>query len=127
LQYSIEYISDEDIIDVKLTGRINYQVIEQSLTEAVKSARQNSCSKFIIDHRSTEIENNGYRLHSSGEELQQFGFLNSDKIAIVVSQSYKNIKIPESVKGNARWSEVKYFDKDNIEKAKSWLSSGTEN
>lgn len=121
MQYSIEYLPDENVIDIKLSGRLNFQTAEQFSKEAIKYAKQNACSKFLIDHSDTDIESGIYKLHTAGSELQQFGFTQSHQIAIIVSKPLKKKDMPESDAGNSRWPTIKYFDDESKQKAIDWL------
>jgi len=49
-----------------------------------------------------------------GEELQQFGFKNTDKIAIVVANLIYDDNSQEHVNQNSRWSELKIFREDEL-------------
>lgn len=121
MKYNIEYLPEKEIVFIKMEGRLNFQIVEQFSKEAVKTARQNQCSKFIIDHTKSKIKEGAFQIHAAGDELQQFGFQNTDKIAILISDLDDNPDSYESININSRWSDIKYFDGTNIQKAFSWL------
>jgi hypothetical protein len=121
MDYTLDYLSDEKIIRVKMKGRLNFQIAEQFSREAVKLARQNDCNKFLLDHTETNMSGGVNKIHTSGEELQEFGFRNTDKIAIVISNYDVNSSLLEPGSYNSRWSSFKYFSADNIQEAHNWL------
>ena len=60
-------------------------------------------------------------IFTTGSELQQFGFKNSDKIAIITKKNrHKYSK--ESQIGNISWSKFKYFNSNRVDDAINWLS-----
>lgn len=122
MQYLIDYLLDKGVVKVKMNGRLNFQTAEQYSKEAIKLARENSCTKFLIDHTDTKLEEGIYKIHTAGEELQQFGFKDTDRIAIIISDSDNYSKLFETVNQNNRWSTFKYFNENNIEEAIQWLS-----
>ena len=61
------------------------------------------------------------KIHAAGEELQQFGFKNTDRIAIVIANPDNNPNLVETINQNSRWSVLKYFDVDKIQTAFDWL------
>ena len=121
MDYTIDYLTDKKIVSVKMTGRLNFQIAEQYSTEAVKLARQNNCTKFLIDHTGTTVRGRIDKIYAAGEELQQFGFINTDHIAIIIADLGSNPDLLENVNQNSRWSIVKYFNADNLQAAFDWL------
>lgn len=121
MKYTVDYLSDNKIVSVKMKGRLNFQIAEQYSREAVKLARQNDCTKFLFDHSETKMQGGVNNIHASGEELQQFGFKSSDRIAIVIANLGNDSNLLESVNLNSRWSALKYFYEDNIQEAFNWL------
>ncbi|MCX6175540.1 MAG: hypothetical protein NTZ27_12375 [Ignavibacteriales bacterium] len=119
--YTTDYLPDKKIVSVKMKGRLNFQIVEQYSKEAVKLAHQHDCTKFLLDHTETTIQGGINKLHTDGEELQQFGFKNTDRIAIVIANLGFDSKSPESINQNNRWSILKYFCADNILEAFNWL------
>jgi hypothetical protein len=112
MEYSIRYNDENKIVEIKSTGRMNFKTAEQYSKDAIKVAHEHRCSKFLIDHFDTDLSVN---IHATGEELQQFGFQITDKIAIVIKNGHSSLTVSQ----NSRWSESKYFD--NIEEAVTWL------
>jgi len=125
MNYTVDYLPDKKIVDIKMKGRLNFQIAEQFSKEAVKLARHNDCTKFLIDHTETTMQSGVNKFHISGEELQQFGFENTDRIAIIIANHFDDNNLIESVNQNSRWSVLKYFYTDNVQTAVNWLS-GTE-
>jgi len=121
MEYTIDYLPDKEIVDVKVKGRLNFQTAEQYSKEALKLARENNCMKFIFDLKETAVHEGGTNLHTAGDELQQFGFMSSHMIAIIVKDLKTNESLQKSVKGNTNWSTFKYFDANDIGKALEWL------
>lgn len=126
MKYTIDYIPDEDFLNVKLEGRLNFKLAEKISKEAVKSARENLCSRFLIDHSETETESGVYKLHASGEELEEFGFQKSDKIAFIIAKHARKNDLPTSTSEHNKWPLVKFFTSTNIQKAIDWLKESRE-
>ncbi len=63
------------------------------------------------------------RIHMAGEELQQFGFKNTDKVAIVINSNSYDTYSQKHVDHNSRWSVVKYFNEKSISEAINWLTT----
>ena len=125
MKYTVDYIADKKIVDIKMKGRLNFQIAEEYSKEAIKLARQNDCTKFLIDHTGTTMQGGINKIHASGEELQQFGFKNTDRIAVVITNLGDDSNLLEPVNQNSRWSVLKYFYTDNTQEAFDWLL-GTE-
>lgn len=121
--YSVEYLADKNIICIKVQGKLNFQMAERYSKEALKEARQNDCSKYILDHSETEVRGGINKLHASGDELQQFGFKNSDHIAIIIANFGNESDLLDPVTQNSRWSKLKYFYTADINKAYEWLNN----
>ena len=83
MKYSVEYLPDKEIVSVKINGRLNYKFAEQYSKEAVRLANINDCDKFLFNHTETILNGDGMNLHATGDELQQFGFKNNDRVAII--------------------------------------------
>ena len=112
MEYSIRYLDDNKIVEIKSAGRTSFKTAEQYSKDAIKVAHEHSCGRFLIDHADTDPSVN---IHSTGEELQQFGFQITDRLAIVIKHGHSSV----TVSHNSRWSESKYFD--NVHEAVSWL------
>jgi hypothetical protein len=121
MKYTVDYLPDEKIVIVKMKGRLNFQVAEQYSKEAVKLAHQNDCTKFIFDHTKTTQQGGINKIHTDGEEMQQFGFKNPDRIAIVIANFNYDSNLFKYESQNSRWSTLKYFSADNIQEAFNWL------
>jgi hypothetical protein len=121
MEYTIDYLPNKKIVDVKVKGRLNFQIAEQYSKEALKLARENNCIKFLFNLKETASHVGGTNSHTAGDELQQFGFISSHKIAIIVKDLIINTSLQESEKGNANWSTFKYFGANDIGKAFHWL------
>lgn len=122
MEYIVDYISDKGFVAVINKGRLNFQKAEHFSKDAIKLARQNDCSKFLIDHRETIIHGGVNKLHTYGEELQQFGFKDSDHIAIVIDNKGEDFGMPDKMDRNNRWSDIKYFSSKNYTDAVNWLT-----
>ena len=112
MEYSIRYIVDNKIVEIKSAGRTSFKTVEQYSKDAIKVAHENSCSRFLIDHTNTDQSVN---IHSTSEELQQFGFQIADKIAIVIKHDHSSLTLSHNIHS----SESRYFD--NVQEAVSWL------
>lgn len=121
MEYKIDYLSDKNIVVVKIKGRLNFQLADQYSKEALKLARKNDCQKFLFDHIETHVEAETGKLHTNGDVMQQFGFKNTDHIAVVVAKKVDPSNFPASEDGNAKLSNSKYFGNSKTEDAINWL------
>lgn len=121
MEYTVDYLEDKKTIQVKVKGRVNFQIVQQYSIEAVKLARKNNCKKFLINHSKTLLEDGIYKIHTDGDALEKFGFKTSDKIAIVVSRNRDDLRFSEATDANIKWSNFKYFG--NSKEAVRWLAA----
>jgi len=109
MEYSIDYLEDEKIIQVVIKGRVNFKLAEQYSLQAIKLAHEYNCKKYLINHSKTVSPEGIYRIHTDGDALEKFGFKTSDKIAIVISHGKGDSHFSEETGSNAKWSNFKYF------------------
>jgi len=119
--YTVEYLEDKKLVQVRVKGRVTFQLAEQYSVEAIKLAREYNCKKYLIDHSKTSLEAKIYKLHTDGDALQKFGFKTTDKIAIVIKRAKDALRFSEDTASNSKWSNFKYFD--TAKEALSWLSN----
>jgi hypothetical protein len=119
MSYTINYLKDKKIVQVKIQGRVNFRVVQQYSIEAIKLAHEYNCKKFLFNHIKTSLEAGIYKIHTDGDALEQFGFKSSDKIAIVISSDQSDSHFFETTDSNVKWSNFKYFN--TIEKVVRWL------
>jgi hypothetical protein len=125
MEYSIDYLEDKNIVQVKVKGRVNFQIAQQYSIEAKKLAHEYNCRKFLINHTKTLLEANIYKIHTDGDALEQFGFKSTDKIAVVISRKQDDLRFSETTDANVKWSNFKYFD--SAKEAIRWLAIKLEN
>lgn len=121
MNYTIDYIKGKKILYVKVKGKINYRISKQYSTEALKMARKNYCRNFLFDHSGTTVEGGINKFYIAAEELQQFGFNNSDRIAVIVANIDEDSQPIKQEKQNSRLSVLKYFPGNKIQEAYDWL------
>ena len=65
MKYSVEYLPDKKIVDIKTKGRINFHIAETYSKEAIRLAREKGCTKFLIEHNafSFSLEKQNEVLH----------------------------------------------------------------
>ena len=119
MEYTIDYLEDKKFVQVKVKGRVNFQIAEQYSVEARKLAHEYDCKKYLINHSKTSLEANIYKIHTDGDALEKFGFKNTDKIAIVISRDRDDLRFSEATDANVKWSNFKYFN--NLDNALIWL------
>jgi hypothetical protein len=56
MEYVIGYDPDKKFINIKVKGKLNFQMAEQYSVEAVKLAHTKNFHKFLIDHTQTKLE-----------------------------------------------------------------------
>ena len=121
MEYTIDYLEDKKFVQVKVKGRVNFQIAEQYSNEARKLAHEYKCKKYLINHSKTSLEANIYKIHTDGDALENFGFKNTDKIAIVISRDRDNLRFSETTDANVKWSNFKYFG--SVKDAIHWLAA----
>ena len=121
MKFMVDFLPERGVISVNIQGRLNYQVVEQYSKEAVKLARINKCSKFLLNHKEITLRKEMINLHTTGDELQQFGYKNTDRVAILIGNkaSVKNFQDLRNI--NSSWSSIKYFFSENTQDAFDWL------
>jgi hypothetical protein len=119
MSYKIDYLKDKKIIQVEIQKRVNFKIVQQYSIDAIKLARENNCKKFLINHSKTLLEAGIYKIHTDGDALEQFGFVSSDKIAIVILGNKNDSHFFETTDANVKWSNFKYFN--TFDNAVSWL------
>jgi len=120
--YTVEYIEGKKLVQVRVKGRVTFQLAEQYSVEAIKLAREYNCKKYLIDHSKTSLEAKIYKLHTDGDALQKFGFKTTDKIAIIIKRAKDAKRFSEDTASNSKWSNFKYFD--TAKEAVGWLAKG---
>ncbi len=120
MEYTIDYLEEKKIIQVKVKGRVNFKIAQQYSIEAKKLAHEYNSKKYLIDHSKTLLEANIYKIHTDGDALEKFGFLSNDKIAIVISRKRDDLRFREVTDANAKWSNFKYFG--SAKEALKWLA-----
>ena len=120
MEYTVEYLEDKKIVQVKIKGRVNFQIAQQYSIEARKLAHEYDCKKYLINHSKTLLEANIYKIHTDGDALENFGFKRTDKIAIVISRDRDDLRFSEATDANVKWSNFKYFD--TAKEAVRWLA-----
>ena len=121
MEYTVEYLEDEKIVQVKVKGRVNFQIAEQYSMEARKLAHEYNCKKYLINHSKTSLEANIYKRHTDGDALEKFGFKHTDKVAIVISRDRDDLRFSEATDANVKWSNFKYFG--DSKEAVRWLAA----
>ena len=121
MEYTIEYLEDKKIVQVKDKGRVNFQIAQQYSIEARKLAHEYNCKKYLINHSKTSLEANIYKIHTDGDALEKFGFNSSEKVAIVISRVRDDLRFSEATDANVKWSNFKYFG--DVKEAARWLSA----
>jgi len=119
MNYEIKYLDDKKIVRVKIQGRLNFSLVQKYSVEALKLARGNNCSKFLLDHTGSLLEAGVYKLHTDGDTMEQFGFKSNDKIAVVISVDHSPAHIWNARKSNVKFSNIQYFN--SVDESIKWL------
>ena len=119
MSYTIDYLDDKKIVQVEVNGRVSFKTAKLYSMTAIKLAHEYNCKKFLFDHTKTSLETGVNRIHTSGDVLEQFGFISSNKIAIAISSGKNDSHFSEPTGSNVKWSNFKYFN--TSEKAIHWL------
>jgi hypothetical protein len=120
MEYTVNFNASKKIVNIKNEGRLNFQKASQYSIEATKLAHQNNCNKYLIDHTDTILERGLYRLHTDGAALENFGFKNSDRVAIIISGESEGHSLNDKAINAAKWCDVKYFNV--LKEAEKWLT-----
>jgi hypothetical protein len=117
--YTLSYQSNKKIILITVEGKLSFSIAKQYSIEAGKLAHTSKCNKFLIDHSKTTLQDGIYKIHTDGEELEQFGFKKTDRIAIVISRDKDDRHFLEKAYLQLGWNKLQYFD--TVEDAVAWL------
>jgi hypothetical protein len=121
MKYEVNFIADKKLVIIKNMGGLNFAKANQYSIEARKLADLNNCNKYLFDHTDTAFEFGTYRLHTDGAALENFGFKNSDRVAIIISsESDRHLLNNNKVFNSAKWCNLKYFD--FFKEAENWLA-----
>ncbi|HKI76998.1 MAG TPA: hypothetical protein VKA26_00495 [Ignavibacteriaceae bacterium] len=120
MEYEINFIAGKKLVNIKNLGGLNFAKANQYSIEARKLAHLNNCNKYLFDHTDTSFEFGTYRLHTDGAALENFGFKNSDRVAIILSSESDSHLLNNKVFNSAKWCKSKYFD--IIKEAEKWLA-----
>jgi hypothetical protein len=121
MEYEVKFLAKTGIISIKNEGRLNFKKARQYSTEAKKLAHLHNCNKYLIDHSETDLEHGVYKLHTDGAALEQFGLMNTDCVAVIVSNGRDTHFLNEKHPQETKWCSVKYFN--NSEAALDWLTT----
>jgi len=119
MAYLVKFLSDQKVISITVEGKLNFGMVKQFTTEAIKLSHTYKCNNFLIDHTKTTLQEGIYKLHTDGEELEQFGFQKTDRIAIVISRKKDDKHFSEKTYLELGWNKLQYFDE--VKDALEWL------
>jgi hypothetical protein len=119
MDYSVKYLPEERMVKIIIHGRLNFTTARKYSKEAIKLARENNCSKFLIDHTKTKLIEDIHQIYTDGAVLEQFGFQVTDKIAIIIECKQDDALLLERLTNNIKWSNFRYFNISN--EAVAWL------
>jgi hypothetical protein len=119
MSYTIDYLDDKKIVQVEVNGRVDFKTAKLYSTEAIKLAHEYKCKKFLFNHTKTTLETGVYKIHTDGVDLEHFGFISNNKIAIAISGDMNDSHFSEPTSSNVKWCNIKYFN--TSEKAIDWL------
>jgi len=119
MSYKLNYLDDKNIVTVEIEGRVNFNIVQEYSTAALKLAREHNCSRFFLDHTGILPGTDTSRLHTDGDTLEQFGFKSNDKIAVLINGDPSKEQFLQTAKANVKWSNTRYFSK--AAEALKWL------
>ncbi len=119
MAYIVELLPDQKVVSITAEGKLNFSMVKQFTSEAIKLSHTYKCNNFLIDHTKTTLQEGIYKLHTDGEELEEFGFHKTDRIAIVISRKKDDKHFIEKAYLELGWSNLKYFD--TVKEAIKWL------
>jgi hypothetical protein len=84
MSYTIDYLDDKKIVQVEVNGRVNFKTAKLYSTKAIKLAHEYNCKKFLFNHTKTTLETGVYKIHTDGVDLENFGFISSNKVVRMI-------------------------------------------
>jgi hypothetical protein len=120
MEWTIEYITAEDILYIKTKGVLNSESANTMVKEIVQAADLYQCKKQIVDHRETSLAFNLLEYYERPTINQQIGISHSWKIAMVFRDLTEQTYFMETVFRNRGFDFRQFAD---IEEAKAWLAN----
>jgi hypothetical protein len=120
MKWDIFFDESNTLVKVIVEGKIQAQSTAEMAIEGIKLARENNCSKFLIDYTLAQVEDSIIDTHNFMANLEKLGITLKDKIAIVYSKDKEKHYFAETVAANRGWTNIKYFFE--IDAATNWLS-----
>jgi hypothetical protein len=118
MEWTIEYIVDEDVLYVKTRGVLTRESANVMVEDIVRAAGLHKCSKQIVDHRETTFALKLLEYYERPIINEQIGISYSWKIAMVFKELNKDTYFMETVFRNRGFQFQQFV---NIEDAKAWL------
>lgn len=123
MAYSIEYKLEEDLIQVKIEGKMRLPDLFDAALDIIRTARQGSCRNILTDLRQAELDVSKMEMYSLPVKIAESIYkLNSTpyhfRRAFVGTADQKVLKFYETVSLN-NGHNVMLFD--DVRSAKDWL------
>ncbi len=116
--YIIEYQSDRNLIVVRHEGDLNRAVLSSYGAEAIKSAAQHNCHRFLVDVTRSVIVEETIGVFEFVTDLGKLGLQRTDKVAVVIARDTADHLFFETIARN-RGYNLRYFR--DVRSAMDWL------
>lgn len=124
MPFTIAYNKEESIIEVKITGKLDHEILKDFSAELTMVVKENNCYRMITDYREALLDFSTLDIFkmpqflsdvatTSGLELYKL------KRALVTSEHWKDFSFYETVSVNRGYNTKVFKD---VDEARQWLT-----
>jgi len=116
--YTIEYIAEDDIVQVTVIGTFNFDCTLDMTSDVIKQLSNNGSHRLLQDHRQASLEMSTLEIFKLPRVAKAFGLASNTKVALVYDPEQKDYQFIETTTVNQGYV-LKIFT--DIREAKIWL------
>lgn len=116
--YQIEYLSEDDIVQVSVSGEFNFEGILNIATETVRELSKYGSHRVLQDQRDAKLELSTLEIFKLPRVARALGLANNTKIALVYRENLVDYQFVETTTVNQGYV-LKIFS--DLKAAKKWL------
>ncbi len=119
MKWEINYYENDDILTVKAEGTIDVESEETLRNDVVKSMRENTCKRLLIDLKNIEIKLSTFEIYDIPRKYMEQSISRDTKMAILFPESEsRDFNFYETVSRNAGYDVMLFPEFDT---AMKWL------
>ncbi|MBL8051490.1 MAG: hypothetical protein JNM46_09740 [Anaerolineales bacterium] len=120
MEWTIEYIAEQQLICIKTKGILTRESANAMLKDVVQAMEIHACQKQLVDHRDTTFSLSVLEYYERPDVNREIGMSYTWKIAMVFKELNENTRFMETVFRNRGYN---FHQFDDIEKAREWVLS----